>query len=182
MVAPSLFFASHPRPIPPSPVTKASSVAHSRVQTWRRIPVAHTPLVAVIGVGFVGSGLIERFSSTYRVVGYDISKSRVAEASKTFKNNRNVHLTGCDSDLLGATVFLISVPTLHREDKSADLSYIEKALITVKKCAKAGSTVVIESSVAVGHTRLLLGPFLHSHGLFGGMSPEVCTNPFPLDR
>jgi UDP-N-acetyl-D-mannosaminuronate dehydrogenase len=168
--------------MPTTPVSQVCSAALSHVQTWRRIPTIHKPLVAVIGVGFVGSGLIERFSSVYRVIGYDISKSRVIEAKEIFKNNINVHVTGRDSDLMGATLFLLSVPTLLREDQSVDLSYLKKALITVQNYARAGSTVVIESSVAVGHTRLLLGPLLRSHSLFGGMSPEVSSCHLLLDN
>jgi UDP-N-acetyl-D-mannosaminuronate dehydrogenase len=42
----------------------------------------------------------------------------------------------------------------------------------VEKHARPVSTVVIESSVAVGMTRSLVGPLMSTKGLKGGMSPE----------
>ena len=49
---------------------------------------------------------------------------------------------------------------------------------TVGKVGRPGSTVVIESSVAVGMTRQLLGPLAQAKGFYAGMSPEVCS-PLP---
>ncbi|CAG1993925.1 unnamed protein product [Fusarium graminearum] len=131
-----------------------------------------TPLIAVIGVGFVGAGLIDSFSSRYNVLGFDVDKDRIHDLRKEFCSRPNVTLTSTESDLSKATHFLISVPTLLRPDKSINLSYLENALQKVEQHAKRGSTVVIESSVAVGHTRELLGPIAMARGLFAGMSPE----------
>ncbi|RGP72919.1 udp-n-acetyl-d-mannosamine 6-dehydrogenase [Fusarium longipes] len=131
-----------------------------------------TPLVAVIGVGFVGAELIDSFSSKYNVLGFDINENRLKELKKDFVLRPNVTLTCTESDLKKATHFLISVPTLLCPDKSINLSYLKSALQKVEKYAETGSTVVIESSVAVGHTRELLGPIAVARGLFAGMSPE----------
>ncbi|KAH7466303.1 hypothetical protein FOMA001_g16705 [Fusarium oxysporum f. sp. matthiolae] len=43
----------------------------------------------------------------------------------------------------------------------------------VGQAARRGSTIVIESSVAVGMTRELVGPIAKRLALFAGMSPEV---------
>jgi nucleotide sugar dehydrogenase len=131
-----------------------------------------TPLVAVIGVGFVGTGLVDSFSSAYNVLGFDVSKKRIDELSEQFSARPNVSFTTDESELQEATHFLISVPTLLLPDRSVDLTYLKNALGVVQKWARPCSAVVIESSVAVGLTRKLLGPIAASRGFFAGMSPE----------
>lgn len=132
-----------------------------------------TPLVAVIGVGFVGTGLVDSFSAKYNVMGFDISEDRLNVLRNEFRSRPNVSFTSNEADLGKATHFLISVPTLLRSDRSIDLSYLRSALQKVEQWARRGTTVVIESSVAIGLTRELLGPIAKAQGLFAGMSPEV---------
>ncbi|KAG7411324.1 UDP-N-acetyl-D-glucosamine 6-dehydrogenase [Fusarium oxysporum f. sp. rapae] len=129
-------------------------------------------LVAVIGIGFVGTGLVSTFSNAYPVLGFDVSQKRVAEVAREFCTRPNARFTTQESDLGQATHFLISVPTLLLSDKSVDLSYIKSALAVIQRWAKPESTIVVESSVAVGMTRKLLGPLALSNGYFVGMSPE----------
>ncbi|KAH7143235.1 hypothetical protein DER46DRAFT_517776 [Fusarium sp. MPI-SDFR-AT-0072] len=129
-------------------------------------------LVAVIGIGFVGTGLVSTFSTAYPVLGFDVSQKRVAEVAREFCTRPNARFTTQESDLGQATHFLISVPTLLLSDKSVDLSYIKSALAVIQRWAKPESTIVVESSVAVGMTRKLLGPLALSNGYFVGMSPE----------
>ncbi|KAI1024222.1 hypothetical protein LB504_005104 [Fusarium proliferatum] len=137
-------------------------------------PTEVTPLVAVIGVGFVGTGLVDSFSSysKYEIMGFDISEDRLEFLRGEFSARPNVSLTSNESDLGKATHFLISVPTLLRSDRTIDLSYLRSALRRVEQWARPGCTVVIESSVSVGLTRELLGPIAKAKGLFAGMSPE----------
>jgi UDP-N-acetyl-D-mannosaminuronate dehydrogenase len=142
------------------------------------IPTEATPLVAVIGVGFVGTGLVDSFSSKYEIMGFDISENRLEFLRGEFRARPNVSFTSNESDLAKATHFLISVPTLLRSDRTIDLSYLQSALRRVEQWARPGCTVVIESSVSVGLTRQLLGPIAKAKGLFAGMSPEVSlTSP-----
>ncbi|WYZ39976.1 hypothetical protein EsH8_IV_000317 [Colletotrichum jinshuiense] len=129
------------------------------------------PLVAVIGVGYVGTHLVESFSAHYDVIGFDVSERRISEIREELPSNR-IRFTTCKTDLQEATHFLISVPTLLTADKNIDTSYLQSAIATVAQHARPGSTVVIESSVAVGMTRSLLGRVAISHGFYAGMSPE----------
>ncbi|CCF46427.1 polysaccharide biosynthesis protein vipA/tviB [Colletotrichum higginsianum] len=160
----------------------------SNISNWRQLmPLARklsqvpealgvvpedTPLVAVLGVGFVGEGLVDAFSSRYKVLGFDINTKRVNDLRQRYLAKPNVKFTTEETDLGVATHFLVAVPTLLLPDRSIDLSYLRSALSMVGKWARRGSTVVIESSVAVGLTRELLGPIARSRGLFAGMSPE----------
>jgi len=130
-------------------------------------------LVAVIGIGYVGSQLIESFERVYDVLGFDISEQRAKSMQQHFSYSKRVKCTADANELSKASHFLIAVPTLFLPDEGIDTSYIQEALATVSMYARPGTTVVIESSVAVGMTRQLLGPLAAQRGLFAGMSPEV---------
>ncbi|KAI1456728.1 nucleotide sugar dehydrogenase [Annulohypoxylon moriforme] len=131
------------------------------------------PLVAVIGCGYVGTQLIGSFSTQYDVLGFDVSKEQLrrVQAEHGGEGSRAT-FTLDPRDLSKATHFLISVPTLLKADKTIDTSYVKSALMNIRTYARAGSTVVIESSVAIGMTRQLLGPLAQEKGFFAGMSPE----------
>lgn len=160
---------------PPPEVNNPNDVLRrsGTLATCLEITQEEEPFVAVIGIGYVGTHLVESFASQYRVIGFDVSERRIAQLREEFDDENHIEFTTCREDLTKATHFLISVPTLLREDKTVDTSYLESAIETVSSHARPGATVVIESSVAVGMTRSLLGPICTSHRFFGGMSPEV---------
>lgn len=139
----------------------------------------HTqPIVAVIGTGYVGLHLVEAFSSAYEVVAFDVSDRRLQEIRPTLPNN--VTCTSDPTRLSRATHFLISVSTVIDSQQNIDTSCIRKAIQTIEQHARPGSTIVIESSVAVGMTRDLLRPLMVSKSLKCGMSPEVCLASLKL--
>ena len=136
------------------------------------------PVVAVVGIGYVGRNLVDMFSSHYQVIGFDVSNKRIAELSKSSSPGARTAptFTCCESDLKNPTYFLIAVPTpLSANNGTVDLSFLESAVRLVARHADRGSTVVIESSVGVGTTRRVLGPVAEHHGFYAGMSPEVCV-------
>lgn len=153
-------------------------IRQKRHGAWTEEEIA-SPVVAILGVGYVGSLLAAECSRAgLRVVGYDVSVSRVKELGRQLAG---VNFTTRAKDLALATHFLLCVPTsLDEEDGSVDTSCIREALSLVRTHARPRSTVVIESSVAVGTTRALLGPIMARNGLFGGMSPEVSSSPRAL--
>ncbi|KAI6784670.1 uncharacterized protein J7T54_006716 [Emericellopsis cladophorae] len=106
------------------------------------------PLVAVIGVGYVGTQLVSNFSRNWDVLGFDLSK---------FTSHEH---------LANATHYLISIPPLLLADKTIDVSYLKDALETTFKCAGPGATVIIESSVAVDLEGELIEPPATARGCF----------------
>ncbi|UQC77281.1 nucleotide sugar dehydrogenase [Colletotrichum lupini] len=160
-------------PVTPPPEYKEHPFSHNdRVRDLSPVVDPNDqPLVAVIGVGYVGTHLVESFSAHYDVLGFDVSEKRIGEIREELPSER-IRFTTSKTDLHEATHFLISVPTLLKADKSIDTSYLQSAIATVAQHARPGSTVVIESSVAVGMTRSLLGPVATAHGFYAGMSPE----------
>jgi UDP-glucose/GDP-mannose dehydrogenase family, NAD binding domain len=140
-----------------------------------------TPLVAVIGVGYVGLHLVTGFSKHYDVIAFDLSQRRLDSVASELLPNPHLSFTSDPSRLGSATHFLISVPTLLVSGTSVvDTSYLQSAIDTISIHARVGATVVIESSVAVGMTRSLLSEIAVKYNLKAGMSPEVI--PFPPTR
>ncbi|KAF5689186.1 Vi polysaccharide biosynthesis vipA tviB [Fusarium circinatum] len=88
------------------------------------------PVIAVIGVGYVGTHLVSSFSSKYQVIGFDVSAKRIKDLGVEYQGQENVHFSRESQDLQRATHFLISVPTLLRPDKTIDSSYLRDALKT----------------------------------------------------
>ncbi|KAL2752356.1 hypothetical protein ACRALDRAFT_1072320 [Sodiomyces alcalophilus JCM 7366] len=129
-------------------------------------------LVAVLGVGYVGEHLVSNFARKYGVLGFDVSEPRVQHLRDTFGPDTKAKFTSDPRDLADATHFLVSVPTLLRPDQSIDSSFLQSAIQNIAAHARPGSVIVIESSVAVGMTRQLLGPLAKQRGFFAGMSPE----------
>lgn len=129
-------------------------------------------LVAVLGVGYVGEHLVSNFARKFGVLGFDVSEPRVKHLQATFGPDTKAKFTSNPRDLADATHFLISVPTLLRPDQTIDSSFLQSAIQNIATHARPGSVIVIESSVAVGMTRDLLGPLAKQRGFFAGMSPE----------
>ncbi|KAK6070880.1 nucleotide sugar dehydrogenase [Seiridium cupressi] len=172
--------AESPPSGPPSPFFNnwPDGPTETTISSPDQIPeiVSHDdpPTVAVLGVGYVGTHLVDTFATKFPVIGFDVSTTRIKDLAQAQMKNPaclDIEYTYNTAALRRATHFLISVPTLLRNDRSIDASFLSKALQTVLKYARLGSTIVIESSVAVGMTRELLGPMAEM-GYFAGMSPE----------
>ncbi|KAI8626123.1 hypothetical protein F5Y19DRAFT_478957 [Xylariaceae sp. FL1651] len=152
---------------------ETEEICSLRLSDFGPITDDEEPLVAVIGCGYVGTHLIKAFSSCYDVMGFDVSEIQLAKAEKEFGGPESRAIFTLDPmDLTKATHFLVSVPTLLQADQTVNTSYIESALANIALYARPGSTIVIESSVAVGMTRQLVGPLAKQRGFFAGMSPE----------
>lgn len=133
---------------------------------------AMSPIVAVVGVGYVGEHLVTEFSKHYPTIAYDVDPQRLDQIAK----HTTVHqlmTTRKAVDLSLATHILISVPTDVFHDGTINTTILRKAIATALEHAQHGATIVIESSVAVGMTRDLFGMSYLERGLKIGMSPEV---------
>lgn len=165
-----------PTPPPEFSVTAEWSKGSLPSQLGTFAQTETSPLVAVIGVGYVGTHLVEAFAHHYTVIAFDVNQQRLSYVADKLKG-QPIRFTSCAANLAEASHFLISVPTLLNPDKSIDTTYLQDAIANVEKYAKPGSTVIVESSVAVGMTRQLVGPLLASKNFKVGMSPEVKLSP-----
>jgi UDP-N-acetyl-D-glucosamine/UDP-N-acetyl-D-galactosamine dehydrogenase len=145
--------------------------------------------IAVIGLGYVGLPIALEFARHFRVIGFDINRTRVElmrkgedpskELDASAFQNTDILFTDDLEALKKAHFFIVAVPTDIDEHKVPNLTPLKKASISVGKAMKKGDYVVYESTVYPGCTEEDCLPILEEHsGLqFGrdfklGYSPE----------
>ncbi len=146
--------------------------------------------IAIIGLGYVGLPLAVAFGNNRPVVGFDVSRSRIAELREGHDSTREVEpqdlkaaeqLTYTDAldDLRSCGIFIIAVPTPIDRANRPDLNLLVKASRSVGQVMRHGAIVIYESTVYPGCTREVCVPVLEqASGLkfndefFVGYSPE----------
>lgn len=144
----------------------------------------------MIGLGYVGLPLAVEFGKQRPVIGFDVNEERIAELKNYIDKTRETDIeqlrsasslvfTSEPEDLVGASVYIVTVPTPIDENKSPDLSAIRKASEIVGYNLACGDIVVYESTVYPGCTREVCVPILeqasglsHNIDFFTGYSPE----------
>ena len=154
------------------------------------------PVVAIIGLGYVGLPLAVAFAKKYRIIGFDINTSRVDELNKfndstlevtpddleqVLVNNfetEGLFLTHNEEELSSAQVFIVTVPTPVDKNNRPVLTPLEKASRMISKYLKSDDVVIYESTVYPGVTEEVMVPILEESNLsynkdfFCGYSPE----------
>ncbi|QIL41803.1 nucleotide sugar dehydrogenase [Pedobacter sp. HDW13] len=154
--------------------------------------------MSVIGLGYVGLPLAVEFAKKYKVFGFDINQSRIAELKAGYDNTLEVSeealnevltfecttLQGlyCTNELeklRSSSVYIVTVPTPVDKNNRPDLSPLLKASAVVAKVLKKGDIVVYESTVYPGVTEDECVPILEkgsglvfNKDFFAGYSPE----------
>lgn len=149
-----------------------------------------TPLIAVIGLGYVGLPLAAEFAKHRPVLGFDISADRISELAeghdRTFELSpeelaeaRHLSFSTDPADLAEAAIFIVTVPTPIDVHKRPDLTPLLKATETVGRVMRKGSIVIYESTVYPGATEEDCVPLLEkisglvfNRDFFCGYSPE----------
>ena len=145
--------------------------------------------LAVVGLGYVGLPIALAFARKFRVIGFDINKSRIAamqarqdpshELESDAFEGADITFTANPDDLKTAHFFVIAVPTDVDAHKVPDLTPLKKASATVGRALKRGDYVIYESTVYPGCTEEDCQPILEQEsGLTAvkdfkvGYSPE----------
>jgi UDP-N-acetyl-D-galactosamine dehydrogenase len=155
--------------------------------------------IAIIGLGYVGLPLAIEFGKKYKVLGFDINKSRIEELSKGKDRTKEADLKGMQvameyfqkgydkglnfshliSDLKSYNIFIVTVPTPIDQFKAPDLKPLIKASEMLGKILKKGDIVIYESTVYPGCTEEDCVPILELHSnlkfnvdFYCGYSPE----------
>jgi UDP-N-acetyl-D-glucosamine dehydrogenase len=136
--------------------------------------------IGVIGLGYVGLPLIVEFAlKSYPTVGFEVDSKKVDELNKGNSHivdvsSENVRKALDDgkfeattdfSKLKGCDVIIICVPTPLRKTKDPDMSYILAAGEEIKKYARRGQLVILESTTYPGTTDEVLQPMIEEAGL-----------------
>lgn len=112
--------------------------------------------IGIIGQGFVGNAIYQKFKNYYRVYTYDLDSSKCNSSEQDTLNNE---------------IVFICLPTPMKPDGRCDTSLVEKA---VKRCVEFGKTktVVIKSTVTPGTSAKLNSQYLNLDVVF---NPEFLT-------
>ncbi len=148
--------------------------------------------IAVIGLGYVGLPVSVIFSGKYKVVGYDINKTRVTELNKYIDKTleidskqlkgalkNNLIVSNDLKKIKDSNIYIITVPTPINKDKAPDLKMLINASRLVGKVLSKGDLVIYESTVYPGCTEEECVPILeetsklkYNTDFYCGYSPE----------
>lgn len=157
----------------------------------------YQPVIAVIGLGYVGLPLAVAFASEYKVIGFDVNQKRLEELGKgidsTLEIEKDLLLSVINSQdpengitftselnkIEEANFYIITVPTPVDKYNRPDLRPLFRASESVGKVLKANDIVVYESTVYPGATEEECVPVLEkisglkfNEDFFVGYSPE----------
>ncbi|MCA6478665.1 MAG: nucleotide sugar dehydrogenase [Chitinophagaceae bacterium] len=154
--------------------------------------------IVIIGLGYVGLPLAIEFGKKYKVLGYDIDRSRILELSNGKDRTKEADIEGMlfamglskngevgltfssdTADLSIYNVFIVTVPTPINQFKAPDLSPLISASEMLGKILKKGDIVIYESTVYPGCTEEDCVPVLEqfsglkfNRDFYCGYSPE----------
>ena len=152
--------------------------------------------ISVIGLGYVGLNISLAFASSgFPVYGYDIDTSKIQRLKKGenyISEERNLGellpevldknffpSSNVEEASLKGDVIIIIVPTADGDVPT--ISYLEKALDSVRKNDIRGKLIVIESTVMVGTTEDFVRSRLEKDGLEAGIDFFIAYSPERID-
>jgi len=149
------------------------------------------PILAIVGLGYVGLPLAAAFSRAgYKVIGFDTSQNRIQElqsgidttqelSPKEVQSLTDIDFTAQETALQNAEIYIITVPTPIDRHKKPDLTPLLTASQTVGTYLQKNNLVIYESTVYPGCTEEDCVPVLEkASGLqfnkdfYCGYSPE----------
>ena len=146
--------------------------------------------IAIIGLGYVGLPLALAFGEKFDTLGFDINQDRIKELQKkidlnllsnkqSFSKSKKIKFSSNKQDLRNANIFIITVPTPIKKNKTPDLSYLHSASKIVANNLKKNDLIIYESTVYPGLTEEECVPVLERYSklefnkdFFVGYSPE----------
>jgi UDP-N-acetyl-D-glucosamine/UDP-N-acetyl-D-galactosamine dehydrogenase len=166
-----------------------------------KLPSGKEPVIAVIGLGYVGLPMAVEFAKKFPVTGFDINASRISELNGGHDSTLEVEddnlksvlkskienqqsetglLITDDPDLLkSCNVFIVTVPTPVDKNNRPDLTPLIKASEAIGRVILPGAIVIYESTVYPGCTEEDCIPTVEkSSGMkfntdfYAGYSPE----------
>ena len=157
---------------------------------------AHTAVVAVVGIGYVGLPLaVEKAKVGFPVIGLDRNEERVAmvnrgenyirdvkdEELKKVVIDGNLRTSTDFSELGNADVVIICVPTPLTVHREPDLQYIENVTGEIAKHLHPGQLISLESTTYPGTTEEVILPKLAATGLEVGKDFFLVHSPERVD-
>lgn len=151
---------------------------------------SNPPIIAIVGLGYVGLPLALAFSENHQVIGYDTDSVRVdallkgvdatlQASSAELQPKDQLAFTSNLQAIAKASIFIVTVPTPVHADKSPDLEPLLNASAQIASILKQGDIVIYESTVYPGCTEEDCVPVLEqgsglqfNKDFYCGYSPE----------
>lgn len=147
------------------------------------------PLIAVIGIGYVGLPLALELSKYFAVIGYDTNETRIKklkigidsnnEFDEAVLLNSTCSFTSKLSDTAQCNIYIVTVPTPINKYNEPELRIILDATKAVASFVTPNNIIVYESTVYPGVTEEICGPLIekisglkNKKDFFLGYSPE----------
>ena len=153
--------------------------------------------IAVIGLGYVGLPLAVEFAKKFKVIGYDINKTRIDEllngsdstleisnekllsVISSLTDDKGLFLSNDVKDLCSSNIYIVTVPTPIDSNNSPLLTPLLSASEMIGSVLKVNDIVIYESTVFPGCTEEDCVPVLENASklkfnkdFFCGYSPE----------
>ena len=115
--------------------------------------------IGVIGVGYVGLPLAMSLSKYFKVLAYDLDKSRINSLKKNKDLNneevlnikkKNIKFTNNKKNLKDCNVYIITVPTPINKKNKPDIRHLISSTKIVSDYIKQNNLVIYESTVYPG--------------------------------
>ncbi|MFM9884869.1 MAG: nucleotide sugar dehydrogenase [Burkholderiales bacterium] len=148
------------------------------------------PILAVIGLGYVGLPLAVEFGKKHRTIGFDLSNEKIAAyrrhvdptgevSTEALRSAHLLEVTTDPANLREADFIVVAVPTPVDGAHQPDFGPLVGASAAVGRNLKRGAIVVFESTVYPGATEEVCIPVIEKHSgmkwkqdFFVGYSPE----------
>lgn len=152
--------------------------------------------IAIMGMGYVGLPLAVSFAKNgFETIGYDVNVMKTNGLSQGISDIEDIsndtlrarlesgklQLTTNPKSLLEADAIIICVPTPLTKSMEPDMRYIEVAVDTIKKNAKKGVLISLESTTYPGTTREIIGATMEEEGFILGTDFFACYSPERVD-
>jgi UDP-N-acetyl-D-galactosamine dehydrogenase len=132
------------------------------------------PVVAVVGLGYVGLPLAVEFGKKYQTIGYDLSAEKVAAylryldptgevSADELRAATGLKCTTHPSNIANADFIIVAVPTPVDLAHQPDFGPLVSSSTTVGMHMKRGAVVVYESTVYPGATEEICIPVLEKY-------------------
>lgn len=151
-----------------------------------------TPIIAVIGLGYVGLPLARLLSTKFQTIGFDLSSTRVESINSGHDATGELddellqkaiasgfRATTCEADIKRCNIYIVAVPTPVDVNNYPDLRPLEGASEVVGRVISKGDIVIYESTVYPGMTEENCIPIvekvsglIYNKEFFAGYSPE----------
>jgi len=147
--------------------------------------------IVVIGLGYVGLPVALAFADAYAgTIGFDISSRRIHELQNGHDATGEVapdtlrahplRYTLDPAEIVGASLYVVTVPTPIDEARQPDLTPLRRSCETVGRALRAGRDAIVcfESTVYPGVTEEVCGPLLEQvSGLKRGVDFRLAYSP-----